>query len=48
MANRVTFKKNLVQRDGEDKEDSPKAQAEEMGDNRDRIDSLENEDSFEE
>jgi hypothetical protein len=51
MANRVTFKKDYVQRqeEGEDNEGgSPNTHAAEVGENRDRIDSLENEDSFEE
>lgn len=50
MANRVTFKKESVLKEEKenDSEVSPKNNAGEVGENRDRIDSLENEDSFEE
>jgi len=48
LANRVTFKKETKQGEGEEGDASPNTHAGEAGENRDRIDSLENEDSFEE
>jgi len=48
MGNRVTFKKESKQDKGEEGEASPNTHAGEIGENRDRIDSFENEDSFEE
>jgi len=46
MANRVTFKREREEEN--ENEASPKTNAGEVPENRDRIDSLENEDSFEE